>query len=159
MDSARCSGPFEKILPAPGTNQIPGFVEFRPLTSRKKDKKKYSHLIFSPGILLILMLSIKMEEEAAIADVMNILESESKPSRDYREQLAVLVASGNAKEMTGVNLTQDHVKGLSEKDGEKNFKTYETSLSSKTCDAMVATFLQLSCRLISIFSLLIGVDY
>ena len=27
-----------KILPAPGTNQIAGFVEFRPLTSRKKDR-------------------------------------------------------------------------------------------------------------------------
>ena len=32
MDSARCGGPDEKIPPAPGTNQIAGFVEFRPLT-------------------------------------------------------------------------------------------------------------------------------
>ena len=38
MDSARCSGPYERIPPAPGTNQIAGFVEFRPLTSRKKDR-------------------------------------------------------------------------------------------------------------------------
>ena len=36
MDSARCNGPYEKIPPAPGTNRIAGFVEFRPLTSRKK---------------------------------------------------------------------------------------------------------------------------
>ena len=41
MDSARCSGPYEEIPPAPGTNQIAGFVEFRPLTSRKKDKLGY----------------------------------------------------------------------------------------------------------------------
>ena len=32
-DSARCSGPYEKIPPSPGTNQIPGFVEFRPFRS------------------------------------------------------------------------------------------------------------------------------
>ena len=38
MDSARYSGPYEKIPPAPGTNQIAGFVEFRPLRSWKKDK-------------------------------------------------------------------------------------------------------------------------
>ena len=41
MDSARCSGLDKKIPPAPGTNQIEGFVEFRPLTSCKKDKLKY----------------------------------------------------------------------------------------------------------------------
>ena len=39
MDSARCSGPYEKIPPAPGTNQIAGFVEFRRLASWKKDNK------------------------------------------------------------------------------------------------------------------------
>jgi len=31
--TARCGGPAEKIPPAPGTNQIAGFVQFRPLTS------------------------------------------------------------------------------------------------------------------------------
>ena len=41
MDSARCGGPDEKISPAPGTNQIAGFAEFRPLTSREKDKRYY----------------------------------------------------------------------------------------------------------------------
>ena len=30
---AGCGGPVEKIPPAPGTNQIAGCVEFRPLTS------------------------------------------------------------------------------------------------------------------------------
>ena len=32
------SGPDGKILPAPGTNQITGFVEFRPLTHWEKNK-------------------------------------------------------------------------------------------------------------------------
>jgi len=38
---ACCGGSDEKIPPAPRTNQIAGFVEFRPLTSREKDKKLY----------------------------------------------------------------------------------------------------------------------
>ena len=36
MDFARCSGLYEKIPPAPGTNWIAGFVEFCPLRNRKK---------------------------------------------------------------------------------------------------------------------------
>ena len=38
-DSSRCRVPDMKIPPGPGTNQIAGFVELHPLTSRKKDKK------------------------------------------------------------------------------------------------------------------------
>ena len=41
------------------------------------------------------MSSIKMVEAEAIADVMNILEAEPSSETDHREQLAVLVASGN----------------------------------------------------------------
>ena len=41
MDSSRCRGPYEKTPLAPGTNQTAGFVEFRPLMSRKKDKLAY----------------------------------------------------------------------------------------------------------------------
>ena len=55
--------------------------------------------------------------------------------------------------MTGVDLTQDQVKRFNEKDVEKYFRRYETSLSSKTCDTMVDSFLQLSCGLISHFLL------
>ena len=100
-----------------------------------------------------------MEEEAAIADVMNILEAEPSSKTDHREQLAVLVASGKAKEMTGVDLTQDQVKRLNENYFERYYRRYVTSLSSKTCDAMVDTFLQLGCRLISHFLRLIRVGY
>ena len=53
MDSARCSGPYERIPPAPGTNQIAGFVEFRPLTSRNKDK--FMHIV---AVLFVARLRI-----------------------------------------------------------------------------------------------------
>lgn len=73
---------------------------------------------------MILVLSIKMEineQEAStaiseITDVMSILEAEPSSVTDHREQLAVLVMSGGVKEMTGIELTQDQVKRLSEKD-------------------------------------------
>ena len=75
-------------------------------------------------------------EQEAIKDVMGLLET--KPSEsDHQEQLAILVASGNCKEMFGVQLTQEQIKRLSKKDVEKFFKRYEASLSSKTCDAIV----------------------
>jgi len=50
----------------------------------------------------------------------------------------VLVDSGKAKEITGVDLTQDQIKRLSDKDVAKNFKRYETSFSIKTCEVSVA---------------------
>ena len=93
----------------------------------------------------------KMEnEQEAIKDVMGLLETEPSVS-DHREQLAILVASGNCKEMLGGQLTQEQIKRLSKKDVEKFFKRYEASLSSKTCDAIVDTFIQLSCRGLAYF--------
>ncbi len=35
------SGPDWRIPPAPGTNQIAGFVEYRPLTNKEKNKIRY----------------------------------------------------------------------------------------------------------------------
>ena len=88
---------------------------------------------------------METNEQEAIKDAMSLLET--KPSEsDHREQLAILVASGNCKEMIGVKLTQEQIKRLSKKDVDKFFKRYEASLSSKTCDAIVDTFIQLSCR-------------
>ena len=91
-----------------------------------------------------------MENEVdAMKDVMGLLETEPSES-DHREQLAILVASGNCKEMIGVQLTQEQIKRLSKKDVEKFFKRYEASLSSKTCDAIV-DIIQLSCRGLAYF--------
>lgn len=86
-----------------------------------------------------------------IQDVMNLLEAAPPSREDHREQLTVLVASYKSKEMIGIDLTQDQVKRLSEKDVEKCFTRYEASLSAKTCDAMVETFLQLSCQALGRF--------
>ena len=58
------------------------------------------------------------------------------PLANHREQLAALFASGQAKEMIGVDLTQDQVKKLNAGDVVKYFKRYEALLSSKTCDAI-----------------------
>ena len=55
----------------------------------------------------------------AIRDAMDLLETEPSSESDHREQLAILVASGNCKEMFGVKLTQEQIKRLSEKDVEK----------------------------------------
>ena len=73
-------------------------------------------------------ISNKMEttEAEAMKDVMDLLETEPSES-DHREQLAILVASGNCKEMLGVQLTQEQIKRLSKKDVEKYFKRYEAS--------------------------------
>ena len=54
-------------------------------------------------------------KEEAIIDVTRILEAEPWSVSDNWEKLAVLVASGKAKEMNGVSLNQDQVKKLSEK--------------------------------------------
>ena len=76
---------------------------------------------------------------------------EDSQKDSHREQRAVLVASGRAKEIIGIELTQDQVKSASAKDVEKYFKRYEASLSSKTHDTMVDTFLKLSCKTLSHF--------
>ena len=90
-------------------------------------------------------------EDEAMKDVMSLLETEPSSESDHREQLAILVASGNCKEMIGVQLNQEQIKRLSEKEVEKFFKRYESAISSKTCDAIVDTFIQLSCRTLAYF--------
>ena len=90
-------------------------------------------------------------EAEAMKDVMNLLETEPPSESDHREQLAILVASGNCKEFLGVQLTQEQIKRFLKKDLEKYFKRYEASLSSKTYDAIVDTFIQLSCRGLAYF--------
>ena len=68
-------------------------------------------------------------EDAALADVMNLLQTEPEPSSGpagglvptapgpdipaLREQLAVLVSTGKAKEAIGVQLTHEQVRRLS----------------------------------------------
>lgn len=97
-----------------------------------------------------------MAEQEVYAEVMNLLEAEpaSGPSGSIVpdltslnaqgpdipalcEQLAVLVSTGKAKEVIGVQLTHEHVKSLSDKDVEKYTKRYETYVGSKTTESLI----------------------
>jgi len=103
-------------------------------------------------------------EEAALAEVMNLLQTESEPSRGpaggliptssrpdipaLREQLAVLVSTGKAKEAIGVQLTHEQVKRLSDKEVEKYTKCYETYVGSKTTESLIDSFIFLATKVV-----------
>ena len=95
---------------------------------------------------------MEIQEQESIKEVMTLLKTEPQPiETDHRENLAILAASGQCKEMIGVDLTQDQIKRLSKKDVEKYFKRCEASLSTKTCGAIVETFLQASAKALCFF--------
>ena len=54
-----------------------------------------------------------------------------------REQLAMLVLTGKAKEAIGVQLTHEQVKCLSDKEVKKYTKRYETYVGSKTTESFI----------------------
>ena len=60
-----------------------------------------------------------------------------------REQLAVLVSTGKAKEAIGVNLTHEDVKRLTDKDVEKYSKRYQTFIGSKTTESLIGSVVDL----------------
>jgi len=96
-------------------------------------------------------------EEATLADVMNLLQTEPEPSSGpagglvptapgpdipaLREQLPMLVSTGKAKEAIGVQFTHEHVKRLSDKEVEKFAKRYEAYVGSKTTDSLIDSFI------------------
>ena len=103
------------------------------------------------------------EEQIAITEVMNLLEDEPSsgpvgvvphfavPGPDIpalREQVAVLVSTGKAKQAIGVQLTYEQVKGLSDKDVEKYYKRYEAFVGAKTTDSLIDRFIFLACKVI-----------
>jgi len=90
-------------------------------------------------------------EDVSLTEVMNLLEAEPSsgseggvaPGPDIpalREQLAVLVSTGKAKEAIGLQLTHEQVKRLSDKDVEKYTKRYETYVGSKTTESLIDSF-------------------
>ena len=102
-----------------------------------------------------------MDEENVMAEVMNLLEAEptSLPAPGpapgpasgpdipaLREELAVLVSSGQCKQSIGVNLTHEQVRRLEEKDVMKYHKRYKAYVSAKTAEAMIETILQFSTK-------------
>ena len=60
-----------------------------------------------------------------------------------REKLAVLVSTGKAKEVVGVQLTHEQVKRLSDKEVEKFHKRQEAYIGSKTTELLIDSFLML----------------
>jgi len=103
-------------------------------------------------------------EDAALAEVLNLLQTEPEPPSGLagglvltapapdiptlREQLAVLVSTGKAKEAIGVQLTHEQVKRLSDKDVEKYTKRYETYVGSKTTDSLIDSFIFLATKVV-----------
>ena len=74
------------------------------------------------------------ENDAAMAEVIKLLESEPAPAAlpaalpaanipDLREQLAILLSTGKCKEAIGVNLTHEQVRRLDDKEVMKDRKS------------------------------------
>ena len=93
-------------------------------------------------------------EQDALNEVMQILEAEPAPDSlglaslapgndipAKREKLAVLVSTGKAKEVVGVQLTHEQVKRLSDKEVEKYHKRQEAHIGSKTTESLIDSFL------------------
>ena len=79
-------------------------------------------------------------------------ESNGQPDiQSMREQRAILVSTGKAKEATGVKLTQDQVRLLENKDVERYYKRYETHVGARTTGTFVDAFLSLCTRGIAMF--------
>ena len=99
------------------------------------------------------------ENEAVMAEVMNLLEAEpaaalpaaARPDIPaLREQLAILVSTGKCKEAIGVNLTQEQVRRLEDKDVMKHYKRYETYVGAKTTETLIESFLSFSTKALSL---------
>jgi len=108
------------------------------------------------------------EEIAVTEDVLRLVEAEleaelssgpaggivpTTPGPDIpalREQLAVLVSRGKAKDTIGVQLTHEQVKHLSDKDVEKYPKRYQTYEGSKTTESLIDSFIFLATKVVGI---------
>ena len=103
-----------------------------------------------------------MAEENVMAEVINLLVAE--PAADLpadlttagpdisaiREQLATLVSTGECKEAIGVNLTQEQVRRLDDKDVMKYCKRYESYVGARTTETLIEGFLVFSIKALSL---------
>ena len=89
------------------------------------------------------------QDQEGLNEVMQMLEASpdtGPASNDIsakREKLAILVSTGKAKEVIGVQLTHEQVKRLSDKDVEKYNKRQEAYIGSKTTESLIDSFLML----------------
>ena len=97
-----------------------------------------------------------MATEQDILDFVSELEAEPTPDSlglaslapgndipAKREKLAVLVSTGKAKEVVGVQLTHEQVKRLSDKEVEKFHKRQEAYIGSKTTESLIDSLIVL----------------
>jgi len=105
--------------------------------------------------------------DPVMAEVMNMLEAEpsstpaggvvtaiTQPGPDIpalREQLAILVSTGKAKEAIGMQLTHEQVKRLHAKDVEKHYKRYKTYVGAKTTETLIESSLMLATKAVGAF--------
>ena len=64
------------------------------------------------------------------------------------QKLAVLVSTSKTKEALGVQLCQEQVKCLTDKEVEEFYKRYEAYVSSKTTNTLIQSFLMLASKAI-----------
>ena len=105
-------------------------------------------------------MNIMAEENAAVmAEVMNLLEAEPSTALPVaagpdipalRERLAILVSTGKCKEAIGVNLTQEQVRRLDDKDVMKYCKRYESYIGARTTETLIESFLAFSTKVLSL---------
>ena len=108
-------------------------------------------------------MNIMAEENAAVmAEVMNLLEAEPAAALPaalptagpyipaLREQLAILVSTGKCKEAIGVNLTQEQVRRLDDKDVMKYYKRYESYVGARTTETLIESILAFSTKALSL---------
>ena len=82
--------------------------------------------------------------EPSSAPAGGVVSAITQPGPDIpasREQLAIRVSAGKAKEAIGVQLTHEEVKRLSDKDVEKYYKRYESFVGAKTTETIADSFL------------------
>ena len=98
---------------------------------------------------------LAQENDAVVAEVMNLLEAEpaSLPAAApgpnipaLRAQLAILVSTGKCKEAIGVNLIHEQGRRLEDKDVMKHCKRYEAYVGAKTTETLIDSFLSLATK-------------
>ena len=65
-----------------------------------------------------------------------------------REQLSIVISTGKAKNVIGVQFLYEQAKRLTDKDVEKYYKRYESFMDAKTTETLIDNFLILATRVV-----------
>ena len=103
--------------------------------------------------------------DSVMVEVMNLLEAEPSSASvagpdilALREQLAILVSTGKAKEGIGVQLTHDQLRCLDDKEVRKHCKRYENYVGAKNTETLIDSLVLLSKKALGRFVLLKDAD-